>query len=80
MPQVNCDIENFSRDDADKLPLRLLDLVMQAPQRSSGRLAKVVLYKFKINTCCGESLGLPSLHKETTIVLVHSWLDQNDSG
>ena len=63
-----------------QFPLRLLDLVVQAPQRVAHRVAVVVLHELHVDAGGGELALLPGFEEEAARIAEHLRPDQDDVG
>src|SRR2546423_12605845 len=79
--KVNGDIEHAPIDDANKLPLALSQLIVEAAQNVAPRARMVVLHKNRIETGGAAKLfRVPTFHIEAAFVLEHLRLADQDLG
>lgn len=71
--------ERRAPDDAHQLALRVLELVMEPPDRAEGGARVVVLHEQVRKPCLHVATGVVALQKEAPRVDVHLWLDDDDA-
>src|SRR5438034_7664061 len=79
--KVNGDIEDAPIDDANKFPLALAQLIVEAAENVAPRARMVVLHKNRIETDGAAKLfRVPAFHVEAPFVLEHLRLADQDLG
>src|SRR5713101_1647314 len=73
---VHRDIKDFAGDNADELPLRLADLVVQPAQHALLRARVIVLDKGRADSLALELPLVPALEEESARVAEHSGLKE----
>jgi predicted hotdog family 3-hydroxylacyl-ACP dehydratase len=73
-------IEHRAGDDPHQLALRLLDLVVQAPQNALTAAALVVLNEGFFHAGGGKKVGLPGLEEVAAAVAQHLGFDHQNVG
>lgn len=79
--QVNGDVVDFAGDDAHKLSLRLLDLIVQPAQNALGRSRVIVLHEVDIEAGrVLENSTVVALEEEATRIAEDFRFQQDDFG
>ena len=78
--QIDRDVEDRAADDLNQLALRLVELVMQAADRTKGGAGEIVLDEFEPQSCLAKTFLLIGLEEEPAAVGENFRFDQQKAG
>src|SRR5207302_8903787 len=67
-PHLYCDVQNLSLGNAHKFSLRMLHLIMQAPQNVAGGAGMIILHKVLDNSRVRQDPLVVALEEEATLI------------
>ena len=70
-PQVDRDVEHLSFRRPNQLPLRVLDLIVQATQHATPRARMIVLHEVDVDAAVREGAPVPAFKEEPALVTEH---------